>query len=74
MEDIDLILAEGFSQANLPAIEVSRAERNMALIGDPDYVLAVAADYAVTSSSLVFDINDAVGLVELIEQSVLKGQ
>ncbi len=68
---VDLVIAEGFSQARLPAIEVSRAARNAALIGDPDYVLAVAADYPADSCRPVFDLDDVVGLVDLIERKIL---
>ena len=68
---VDLIIAEGFSQAKLPAIEVSRAARNATLIGDPDYLLAVAADYSVASPRSVFDLDDVAGLVDLIEREIL---
>lgn len=71
MTGIDLVLAEGFSQAKLPAIEVSRAERNHPLIGDPDYLLAVAADYPVETTRPVFGLDDVVGLVDLIEREIL---
>jgi molybdopterin-guanine dinucleotide biosynthesis protein MobB len=68
---VDLIIAEGFSQARLPAIEVSRAARQTALIGDPEYVLAVAADYPADSPRPVFALDDAPGLVDLIEREIL---
>ncbi len=71
MKNVDLVLAEGFSQARLPAIEVSRAKRHTKLIGNPNYLLAVAADYPVDTSRPVFDINDVVGLVELIKREIL---
>lgn len=68
---VDLVITEGFSQAQLPAIEVSRAARQAALIGEAAYVLAVAADYPVDSSRPVFDLDDVVGLVDLIEREIL---
>ncbi len=71
MIGVDLVIAEGFSQAKLPAIEVSRAARNAALIGDPDYLLAVAADHSVASPRPVFDLDDVAGLVNLIERELL---
>lgn len=72
LTDIDLVLAEGFSQAGLPAIEVSRAERNHPLIGDPVYLLAVAADYPVETTRPVFGLDDISGLVDLIEREILQ--
>lgn len=71
LTDIDLVLAEGFSRARLPAIEVSRAERDHPLIGNPDDLLAVAADYPVETSKPVFGLDDIVGLVDLIEREIL---
>ncbi len=70
MEGFDLVLAEGFSQARLPAIEILRAERNRLPIGDPDYRLAIAADFPVTGADPIFDLNNVVGLVDLIEQEI----
>ena len=71
MTGFDLVLAEGFTWAKLPAIEVLRAEKNTIPVGDPDYLLATAADFPVTSSRPVFDLNDAVGLVDLLEREIL---
>jgi molybdopterin-guanine dinucleotide biosynthesis protein MobB len=71
MDGFDLILAEGFSQANLPAIEILRAERNPVPVGNPAYRLAIAADFPVPDHDPVFDWNDSVGLVDLIEQEFL---
>jgi molybdopterin-guanine dinucleotide biosynthesis protein B len=71
MQDVDLVIAEGFSRAQLPAIEVLRTGRNTEPIGDPHYRLAIAADFPVANLGPVFDLNDAVGLVDLIEGEVL---
>lgn len=71
MTDVDLVLTEGFSQAKLPAIEVSRAEQNSGLVGDPARLLAVAADYSIPEFKPVFDINDVAGLIALIEREML---
>lgn len=71
MQDVDLVLAEGFSQAKLPAIEVLRAKRNTAPVGRPDYRLAIAADFPVTGLGPVFGLDDAAGLVDLIEEKIL---
>jgi molybdopterin-guanine dinucleotide biosynthesis protein MobB len=67
MTNVDLILTEGFTQAALPAIEVSRAERSMELVGDPNYLLAVVTDHSIKTTKPVFDINDVIGLAVFIE-------
>jgi molybdopterin-guanine dinucleotide biosynthesis protein B len=71
MTGFDLILAEGFSQAGLPVIEVLRAERNTNPISDPAHRLALAADFALPDFSPVFDLNDIPGIAALIEQHLL---
>ncbi len=71
MTGFNLVITEGFSQASLPAIEVSRAARQKSLIGDPACLLAVAADYPVEATCPVFDLNDTAGLVALIEQQII---
>jgi molybdopterin-guanine dinucleotide biosynthesis protein MobB len=68
----DLVLAEGFKEAGLPAIEVLRAERNTIPIGNPDYLLAITADFPVASVCPVFDLDDVVGLADLIEREFLR--
>jgi len=71
LTDFDVILTEGFSHASLPAIEVSRAARQTALIGNPATRIAVAADYPVSVTCPVFDLNDAAGLADFIEQEII---
>lgn len=68
---VDLILTEGFNREARRRIEVSRRERSAELMGDPAGLLAVAADYPVETAALVYDLNDARGLVDLIERTVL---
>ncbi|MCG3211387.1 MAG: Molybdopterin-guanine dinucleotide biosynthesis adapter protein [Anaerolineae bacterium] len=72
MAGFDLVLAEGFSQAGLPCIEVLRAERNRTPISDPRYRLALAADFAIEDAGPVFDLNDAAGLAAFIEETLLR--
>ena len=71
MRGFDLILTEGFSQAGLPAIEVSRRDRQTALVGNPDHLIAIAADYPVPDFYPVFDLNDIDGIADLIEQKLM---
>ena len=71
--DADLILTEGYKREAAPArrIEVSRRACSTDLISDPSELLAIAADYPIEMSVPVFDIDDARGLVDLIEREVL---
>jgi molybdopterin-guanine dinucleotide biosynthesis protein B len=75
--DVDLILTEGYKREARRRIEVSRravARRAHAteLISDPAELFAIAADYPIELGVPVYDLDDAAGLVDLIEREVLK--
>ncbi len=55
------------------AASKSRAARHTTeLISDPAELLAIAADYPIELGVPVYDLDDAAGLVDLIEREVLK--
>jgi molybdopterin-guanine dinucleotide biosynthesis protein B len=68
---VDVILTDGFSQADQPQIEVVRAATGQELIGDPEKRLAVASDVPLALEAPRFDLNDVPGLVDLIEARFL---
>jgi molybdopterin-guanine dinucleotide biosynthesis protein MobB len=73
--DVDIVLTEGFKQSDLPKIEVHRLERSHTLIcrgeqHDPT-LIAVASDGQLTLDVPVFDINDAAGITDFIEERFL---
>jgi molybdopterin-guanine dinucleotide biosynthesis protein B len=68
--DLDLILAEGYKSANQPAVEVIREENGLELISDPEQRIAVASDVLLELDVPVLDINDARGLVDVIEARI----
>ncbi len=70
---VDLILTEGY-QREAPAgrrIEVSRRAHTTELICRPEELLAIAADYPIEWGVPVYELDDAAGLVDLIEREVL---
>lgn len=69
--DVDVILTEGYKREARNRIEVSRRAHTTELISTPAELLALAADYAVDLGVPVFDLNDAAGLVDLIERELL---
>jgi len=68
---VDVILTEGFRREARQRIEVSRRARSMELMSDASELLAVAADYPVETDVPMYDLDDAPGLVDLIERAVL---
>ncbi len=72
IDGVDLILTEGYKREARCRIEVSRRAHTTKLISRPDELLAVAADYPMDVGVPVLDINDAAGLVDLIERELPK--
>jgi len=73
--DLDIVLTEGFKRSSMPKIEVHRRERSATLLcrgeeNDPTLV-AVASDEPLVLDVPLYDINDAVGLCDLIVERFL---
>jgi molybdopterin-guanine dinucleotide biosynthesis protein MobB len=71
IRDVDLILIEGFKQADVPKIEVSRGQPESGLISPPGNLVAIAADRRLDANAPQFDLDDVAGLADLIEARFL---
>ena len=71
----DLIIVEGYKLAPFAKIEARRTaqlDKQSLALSDP-WVIAIAADHAVTAATLpVFGLDDVVGLANFIASTVLK--
>lgn len=67
----DIVLTEGYKRADKPKIEVSRRARSGELICTADELVAVASDQRFDIDVPQFDLDDATGLVDLIEERFL---
>ncbi len=75
IRDVDLILSEGFKRNSQPKIEVSRKEKHRDLLCTrEDNLLAVASNQPFAIGVPCLDLNDAAGLVDLIEEGILRGR
>lgn len=75
IRDVDIILSEGFKKNSQPKIEVFRKELHRELLCSPkDNLLAIASNQPFNVGVPCFDLNDAKGLVDLIEEKFLLGQ
>lgn len=72
MVEMDIILAEGYMQAGKPTIQVVRAANGLALIGSPEQCLAFATDARLDVDTPCYDLNDTVGLADLLENTFLR--
>lgn len=70
--DVDIILTEGYKRSDKPKIEVLRAKRATTPICTDDELVALATDTAVTTTAPTFALDDASGLVDLLEEMYLK--
>jgi molybdopterin-guanine dinucleotide biosynthesis protein B len=72
IENVDLILSEGYKRNDKPKIEVFRSTAHEApLCGRGDNLLAVASDIRPDLGVPVFDLNDYPAMADLIEQRFL---
>jgi molybdopterin-guanine dinucleotide biosynthesis protein B len=67
IHDVDIILTDGFSRSDKPKIEVVRTERHPEPMCDPTELLAIASDVDLALDIPLFQLDDAKGLVDLIE-------
>ena len=72
ISDVDLILAEGYKRTGELKIEVVRAARSTEPICTPEELLAVVSDVAVPFDGPRFELDDVIGLADLIEARFLR--
>jgi molybdopterin-guanine dinucleotide biosynthesis protein B len=72
MGDLDLVLTEGYKQGNRPKIEVTRRERGTELLCKGEELIGIMADYPVDMPVPQFALDDALGVVDLLEELYLQ--
>jgi molybdopterin-guanine dinucleotide biosynthesis protein B len=71
LTDVDIILTEGYKRGDAPKIEVSRRERGGELLCAPHELVAIVADQPFDLDVPRFDLEDARGVVDLLERGFL---
>jgi len=75
IQDVDIILSEGFKRNSQPKIEVFRKERRRELLCTrEDNLVAIASNQPFDIGVPCFDLDDARGIVDLIEEKFLVGK
>jgi molybdopterin-guanine dinucleotide biosynthesis protein B len=69
--NVDIILTEGYKRGDRPKIEVSRREKGSELLCTEDELIAIAADQPFDMNVPQLGLDDAAGLVDLIEERFL---
>jgi molybdopterin-guanine dinucleotide biosynthesis protein B len=73
IDDVDIILTEGYRQAGKPTLEIVRAETGTGLISPPEQLFAVTSDISMEVDVPLFDLRDINAIVDLIEDLFLAG-
>lgn len=74
IQDVDLILTEGYKHADAPKIEVVRGLTKTGLISHRDTLVAIATDQALDIDVPQFDLNDVAGLAAYVQSRFLESR
>ncbi len=72
LPDVDIVLTEGYKRGDKPKIEVSRAAKGKALLCTEEELIALATDQKHNVRVPQFDLDDAEGIVDLLERLYLR--
>ena len=72
MQSVDIIITEGYKRGKRPKIEISRRARSTQLICSEEELIAVVTDQRFSLNVPHFDLNDAAGVAQLLEERFLK--
>lgn len=72
IQDVDLVLTEGYKHAGAPKIEISRGQTEPYLLSDADDLVAVVADRPFDVDVPQFDLDDVSLLADFIETRFLE--
>ena len=72
MGDVDLVITEGYKSGDKPKIEVTRQARGTDLLCTADELIGIMADYPVDLPVPQFALEDAAGIVDLLEKLYLQ--
>jgi len=71
IDDVDIVLVEGYRHAGKPALEVVRAANSLAMVSKPGQRFAVAADVPLAVEVPLFHLDDVQAIADLIEREFL---
>lgn len=72
IQEVDLILVEGYKKSNKPSVEVVRFARSAELVGSPEQRIAVACDQPLEVGVPWFHLDDVQGIAGFIAERFLK--
>lgn len=65
---MDIILTEGYKKSAKPKIEICRKAHSTELLCNPDELIALVSDADWNLDVPVFDLDDAIGVADLLQK------
>ncbi|MFN2289681.1 MAG: molybdopterin-guanine dinucleotide biosynthesis protein B [Anaerolineae bacterium] len=72
MRNVDIVITEGYKRGDRPKIEVTRLERGTELLCQAEELIGLMTDHAVDMPVPQFALEDALGVVDLLEELYLQ--
>ncbi len=72
VNDVDIILVDGYKRAGKPTVEVIRSEIGLESICPPEQCVAIASDVSLPLPITQFDLSDVPGIANFIEEKYLR--
>jgi molybdopterin-guanine dinucleotide biosynthesis protein B len=72
LQDVDLVITEGYKTGPKKKIEVSRRERSQDLVSPPQDLIAIVTDQSFDLPVPHFGLDDAQAVADLLEEEVLR--
>jgi len=72
LQNVDIIITEGYKRANKPKIEIVRMERGTEPLCDAKELLALVTDCDIDMDVPKFSFEDVSALVDLIEKKFIR--
>ncbi len=72
VDEVDIILSEGYKNGNKPKIEISRAGLSSELLCSEEELLALVTDQSFNLDVPHFDLDDASGVVDFLISTFLR--
>jgi molybdopterin-guanine dinucleotide biosynthesis protein B len=73
LNDVELVITEGYKSAPKQKIEVSRRQRGRELVSPPEDLIAIVTDQPFDLNVPQYALNDVSGVADLIEERFLSG-
>lgn len=72
VQGVDIVITEGYKRGDKPKIEISRRARSTELICSKEELIAIVTDQTFPLNVPHFDLDDAVGVADLLERQFLQ--